>query len=141
MNQTQNYQLPQWEASDRVTRSDVNGAFAAIDTALAALSGGARIAAGSYTGDGTYGSANPSSLTFPFVPKLVLLFGPTAETVDAKYFTICLPQKGSADLCYGAGDYVMRHVTVSGSTIRWYGGNQFAQYNGSGKVYFWVAIG
>lgn len=32
-----------------------------------------RIATGSYVGTGTYGASNPCSLTFPFVPKIVLL--------------------------------------------------------------------
>ena len=35
MNYTTNYSLPQWEASDRVTRESVNGAMAAVDTAIA----------------------------------------------------------------------------------------------------------
>ena len=35
---------------------------------------GVKIAAGSYVGTGTYGSSNPNSLTFDFVPKIVMLF-------------------------------------------------------------------
>ena len=34
---------------------------------------GAKIATGSYTGTGTYGSSNPNSLTFDFDPKLVFI--------------------------------------------------------------------
>ena len=35
MNTTTNYNLPQWEDSDRVTRESVNGAMSSIDSAIA----------------------------------------------------------------------------------------------------------
>ena len=35
MNYTTNYNLPQWEETDVVTREDVNGAMSAIDSAIA----------------------------------------------------------------------------------------------------------
>ena len=36
MQHTTNYNLPQWEDTDTVKREDMNGAFAAVDTAIAA---------------------------------------------------------------------------------------------------------
>ena len=36
MNYTTNYSLPQWEATDRITRGSVNGAMSTIDSAIAA---------------------------------------------------------------------------------------------------------
>lgn len=45
--------------------------FRAINTAI---SGRAEIVAGSYKGTGTYGASNPNTLTFDFVPKLIIIF-------------------------------------------------------------------
>ena len=71
MEQTNNYGLSQWDAEDRILREDFNADNAKIEAALAA---GVKIATGSYTGDGTYGSDHPNTLTFPFTPKVVFLF-------------------------------------------------------------------
>ena len=38
MNHTENYNLPQWETSDRVTREGVNNAMSSIDAAIAGAS-------------------------------------------------------------------------------------------------------
>lgn len=132
MNQTQNLQLPQWEATDRVTRADINGAFAALD-------GATRIATGSYVGDGTYGAEHRSSITFPFVPKLVFLGGPTSFSTS--YFTIYLPQQGNGVSGYSA-TYALPNAALSGSTLSWYATNsETIQYNKSGFTYNWIAIG
>ena len=42
-------------------------------TYLGQLGGGARIEVGSYVGTGTYGKSNPNTLTFGFVPKLIVI--------------------------------------------------------------------
>ncbi|WP_298020986.1 hypothetical protein, partial [uncultured Dysosmobacter sp.] len=44
-----------------------------LKTAIAAVSGAAKIQTGSYVGTGTYGESNPCSLTFDFSPKLVII--------------------------------------------------------------------
>ena len=69
MKQTTNYQLPQWEETDRIMMQDFNDMTAKIDAALP------RWRLYSYVGKGTYGSNNPCRLTFPERPLLVLLFG------------------------------------------------------------------
>ena len=71
MTHTTNYNLNQWEAGDRVTRADFNADNAAIDAALAALAGGAKLTTGSYVGDGTNGRV----ITLPFAPKAMFLIG------------------------------------------------------------------
>lgn len=43
MNYTTNYNLPQWEEADRVTRGDVNDAMAVIDAAIANAGGGLQL--------------------------------------------------------------------------------------------------
>ena len=99
MNYTQHYQFNQWEALDKVQRTDFNADNAKIDAALRALDtgkaeksalntlsqtvaghtaalagkGNCQIATGTYTGDGTIGAENKITLTFPFAPKLVIV--------------------------------------------------------------------
>ncbi|HIX30622.1 MAG TPA: hypothetical protein H9682_00635 [Firmicutes bacterium] len=50
MTKTENYNLPQWEKTDRVLMEDFNAAMVRIDTEIAA---GSRIVAGYYEGTGT----------------------------------------------------------------------------------------
>lgn len=89
MNKTANFQLTQWEKTDRIMMEDFNRDNAAIDAALkssadgvAALQtalascGNCRITLSSYTGTGTLGEAHPTSLTFAEPPLLVFVLGP-----------------------------------------------------------------
>ena len=46
-------------------QTNLNWAFNVLSTAVV----------GTYTGDGTYGTANKTSLTFNFIPKLVIVHG------------------------------------------------------------------
>lgn len=77
MKQTSNYQLNQWEKTDRILMEDFNGDNAKVDAALKALDtnvnaaavaltkcGNCQIYTTSYIGTGTYDSENPCSLTF-----------------------------------------------------------------------------
>ncbi len=72
MTQTQNYQLPKWESTDRVMMSTFNDMTAKLDTALktnADAIAAIGIVTGTYTGDATY----PREINLGFQPKLVLL--------------------------------------------------------------------
>ena len=73
MNQTTNYQLPQWEAGDTVKREDFNDLASRTDAALGdlqtAVAGAASFVLGAYGGNGTY----PRDITLGFQPRLVLL--------------------------------------------------------------------
>ena len=66
MQHTANYNLPQWEAGDRIKRADFNGAMSAIDAALA---GAARIVTVTYTGDG----ATSRIISLGFTPRAVIV--------------------------------------------------------------------
>ena len=57
--------------SQLYTRSQIDSMINSINNAL---DGKARIQTGSYVGTGTYGANNPCSLTFNFVPKLLIFF-------------------------------------------------------------------
>ena len=141
MTNTANYNLPQREASDRVKRSDFNAAMQSIDTALA---GAAKIATGSYTGTGTCGSSNPTSITFTAAPKLIILFrvvypGEEARAMagNAMYVPAFLLWGITAKL--GSSDYST--VSYNGNTIGWYSYNSAdIQYNVKDGVYYYVAF-
>ena len=102
----------------------------------------ARIATGSYTGTNTYGASNPCSLTFDFVPKLVML-------VSSRNYGFFISPSSECYSQYWTS--IMWHAcTWSGHTVSWYttGGqndmgssnaNADAQFN-SGIVYY-LAIG
>ena len=89
MNKTANFQLTQWEKTDRIMMEDFNRDNEKIDTALkssadkvAALQtalascGNCRITISNYKGTGTLGEAHPTSLTFAEPPLLVFILGP-----------------------------------------------------------------
>lgn len=108
-------------------------ALAVPDDVLAAIaSGRAKIETGSYTGTGTYGSANPNSITFSITPKLVLIKGMlTPSILGGSFFTGTMQQNYS------------QVVSWSGNTMSWYsnGGNAGYQLNTSGWSYEYCAIG
>lgn len=168
MKRTTNYSLPDWEKSDFIQMSDFNdlthkldaalkanadaaagkadgAAFAAMQEAVATLTAAvgthgqnARIAFGSYTGDGKYGSANPNSLTFDFKPVMVFI-GSDNESYLSGGQMIWPLTLGSAV----AGGSV--RVTWSGHSVSWYTlettNPHIYQSNRSGYVYRYVAIG
>jgi len=100
---TPNYNLNQWEASDRVQRVDFNAdnakidgaikaqaealeaessARAAGDAALAGKLGNCKVVLRTYVGDGTYGSDHPTYLSFDGPPPtLVFLTSWTTRSI------------------------------------------------------------
>ncbi|HNX99623.1 MAG TPA: hypothetical protein PKN39_02480 [Oscillospiraceae bacterium] len=119
-----------------------NAALSALATAVA---GGAKIATGSYTGNGLYGSSHPCSLTFPFVPALVFILDRTSNGANIKLF---FPQMYSSDYSSGAyaDDYFRTWnstmAKIIGKTLYWrsdYSADM--QTNNSGAVYTYYAIG
>ena len=94
-NHTTNYNLNQWEATDKVLRTEFNEDNAKIDAALKANAdgiaanaaelaehaaallskGNCQLYTGSYVGTGAFGSENPNILTFPHKPFLVIIYG------------------------------------------------------------------
>lgn len=101
MNRTTNYNLCQWEADDKVQRTDFNEDNAKIDEALSAKAETSALAAlaaqvaelsqervviGSYIGDGT----NDRVIRLPFKPKIVVVSGiaSTSATYTSIMFTV-----------------------------------------------------
>ena len=111
----------------------------------------AKIATSSYTGTGTYGADNPCSLTFPFVPRLILVtrtetsnFLVPANTTWQNGFVWVT---GAAEFASGSAisNYGSNIVTISGNTFSWYSPgtstNALNQCNVSGAKYRCLAIG
>ena len=115
---------------------------------LGKLGDKARVQVVSYVGTGTYGESNPNSLTFDFVPKLLLIKN------DAKSaYHICLTLFGtmltgtyekhsffdaSGNMNYPNESYARKN----GKNIQWYSiRNEYVQANGSGLKYTAIAIG
>lgn len=94
---------------------------------------GVKIATGSYTGTGTYGSSNPNSLTFDFEPKLVVVRA-TGGDGGHSWIIGCNHGKGGNDAWIT--------ITWNSNTVAWYH-NSSADYqlNASGTKYYYLAIG
>ena len=172
--QTPNYKLSQWSKSDRVQMEDFNADTANIEAAIKAVEalaggkadssaldalsrtvsghtaalagkGNCQIAAGTYTGTGKYSSASPTSLTFPFQPKLVAIqnrAGATPETEDSSYFDymmmVLVWPVAQYRLCNGRNPVT---ITWSGNKVSWYAESAPRQLNALGRIYHYVALG
>ena len=88
MNKTANFQLTQWEKTDRILMEEFNSDNEKIDTALkanadgvAALQtalascGNCQIGISTYTGTGTRGEEYPTVITFPKMPTVFFVRG------------------------------------------------------------------
>ena len=143
MDQTTNYGLNQWGASDRVQREDFNSDNRKLDAALASIAaaagGGAKLAVGSYIGTGAYEEANPCSLTFAFEPKLVFVQNSGAQ-VDMQFWAVRGTTKGVSTNSMSAQMSPL-FFTWSGNMLSWYARNAAAQLNASGTTYYYCAIG
>lgn len=97
MNKTANFQLTQWEKTDRIQMEDFNSDNAKIDAALKssadgvaalqtalAVAGNCEIGMISYTGTGKSGENNPTIINFPKKPTLFIVHGETAILFGTK---------------------------------------------------------
>lgn len=108
----------------------------------------AKIQIGTYTGTGTYGSANPNTLIFDFPPKVVLFMIPTQGTHQNSpgFQNVYLDFIDEEDTQINVN--VFRKLN-NGTTLTWHhtadgSGNSSAprqQNNLNGYVYPWIAIG
>ena len=136
-------------------------AFVAIKTMF---DGRVRLASGTYVGTGNYGENNKNSLTFPFPPKVVLIFrvagmglmtGGRASSLatDISYSMIAAYPASSTGVIGRKGDdsYLVTNIlSFSGNSMSWYSSSWYspgfrlgaqAQLNESGVEYRYYAIG
>lgn len=96
-----------------------------------------KIETGSYVGTGTYGSSNPNSLTFAFVPKVVFIYpeepSQNASGVVAVYGTIYA-------IDYGTHQDIS--IIWADKQMSWYSSSApIRQFNDINVNYIYVAIG
>ena len=107
------------------------------------------ISAGSYIGTGLFGSSNPTSLTFDFEPKFLIVTKPerSVHTTNTLCYEFFVWAKGATLDYLPAGDAYgngKRIYTLNGNTISWYvhtTADHNGQFNESGVTYHYVAIG
>ena len=95
------------------------------------------IETGSYVGTGTYGKANPQTLTFNFDVKFFVLQGHDRNNYQVARIAV----KGSDLFGSSSATNSTGLVTWNGSTVSWYGDDAPDQGNKQGSTYYYVALG
>ena len=144
MKRTTNYALPTWEKSDFIQMSDFNDLTQKTDAALKAnadaigekataaalealaknlgvVGHNARVTWGSYTGTDTYGSANPTSLTFDFYPVVVIVA--IVSESPANNPSVFIRGRNLAASKPEGGAYSTLKLTWSDNGVSWYNAN------------------
>lgn len=103
---------------------------------LGKLGDKARVQVVSYVGTGTYGESNPNSLTFDFVPKIVVIQSPDENT----NLESCIALNGSKSVVTHPGRGYGSEFSWNKKTVSWYSPDGY-QLNDSGQKYYAIAIG
>ena len=146
LNQTTNYQLSQWESSDRILMEDFNDDNAKIDAALKSSAdavtaiqsqlagkGNCQVYFTTYTGNGAYDEGGARTLTFPHKPLFVVV----TETDDSSCLTAAY---GAPTVYTRATGAAWNEASWGEKSFTWWSDNAGAQLNESGKVYNVIAF-
>ena len=105
---------------------------------------------GQYTGTGTYGRTNPTSITFPFEVIAFIIpqdFTSSSFSGPSVAFPMLLVSTLSSEykkihFDHGSRDYIFMKISSDRKTIYWYSENsQYNQMNNSDSMYNFAAIG
>lgn len=131
--------------SFEVSLSPVTGLYDLSDNLLLTLPG-VQIETGSYVGTGTYGASNPNSLTFGFVPKILIISSPISN--DYSDITIIYATRGGVSISGPISSGGSTEVTpgmassVNNNTVSFYNNTSASrQKNESGVLYDYIALG
>lgn len=92
-----------------------------------------QIQTGSYVGSGVYGVRNQNSLTFNFIPKIVIVMQRTRTDLSDQSTFIYIGQPGLD---------ANKLFTLNDKTLSWYNLNSARdQCNSSNSVYYYIALG
>lgn len=107
------------------------------------LGGVPKIATGSYTGTGTYGADNPCSLTFPFVPKLVVLSNASTYSTDTSGLLVMVAGSNMALSLDESNQSTTSRISLTWGTdsVSWHTTSAARQMNTSSRNYHYVAFG
>lgn len=110
-----------------------------------------KIETGSYVGTGTYGKANPNTLTFGFVPKFVWIYGfkrndAWYDAGDVTKVPVGIIPEGDFGRhfppCSSTESSNTAYSKRVGTTLSWYNtGSAGDQLNYSDSTYYYIAIG
>lgn len=108
------------------------------------------IAYGAYTGNGTFGSGNPKTLTFDFTPRLVIVTGCADGVGDypwlygaprGRAYSEVMASETEDYTTYSWGD-VYVDLTWGSNSVSWYNAESAEkQLNASNCVYYYFAVG
>ena len=119
--------------------------MAALATALATAGGLAKVASGTYVGNGLYGSANKRSLSFTSPPRLLVVM-PADNTGSAELGGFMVLSGVTSAKGGGLMDDVnfadsQVYYEWNGNAVSWYSSrNDYAMQNMNGKTYAYFAI-
>ena len=151
MNKTANFQLTQWEKTDRIMMEEFNSDNEKIDTALKASAdgvaalqtalascGNCKIVYGTYTGNGKSGSANPNKLTFDGKPVLVIV---QAQRNTTNYDFHLRMIRGCGWAVGDRGNYSYTNSVAWGENfVSWTNDDAETQFNLQNSVYSYIAL-
>lgn len=124
-----------------ITSPGVQG-FGAMDGWLSVFpywTPGAKIATGNYTGTGSFGQSNPTTVVVPFKPLLVIISGETGNYTNG--ITLVNPNTLVKQWNNYDGSGAQDVIWSDNSVGIWDDSQAPAQLNNSGAIYYWVAIG
>ena len=139
MNQTEQYQLNQWDKSDRIMMEDFNADNAKIEAALAEheeiLSavpklGNCQLYYETYVGNGGLSM----SRTFPHKPMIIFI-NEADGSHSHRFIRGC-----TASVCSCGNTQFYPELTWSGNTVSWFSGRATESLNYSGYTYYLVAL-
>ena len=145
MNYTTNYQLPQWVKEDRIMMEDFNDMTAKVDEALGEHEakligvGNCIVKWGNYTGNGAFGSGNPTILSFDNKPMLIVLY--TENRLNSANDRMILLQGVRWGFSSANTPNSLCVVNWSDNQVSWYSDvHQDFQYSTQGIRYYYVAF-
>lgn len=118
-----------------------------IDSANANANTKARIATGSYTGTGTYGSSHPNSLTFEFAPKVFAIYKADSYALNMFIFPVSeslISLHTTPPSMSGANqnNLIFSQFSHDSKTLKWYSTDNYEyQCNRSRAIYSYIALG
>lgn len=140
-NQTANYGLNQWAAEDKVLREEFNKDNRTMEEALEELHQGAlQIFVGQYTGTGMLGEQHPNTLTFSFIPQMVVIQEKSSSSSTGGAILL-----HGQELCTGmvTSHGLALNVKWEQTSVSWYSMQSYPEYqlNSEGQTYYYWAIG
>lgn len=124
----------------------INTATQTLNASIAAVTATVpHVQTGTYVGTGTYGEANPNTLTFDFIPKLVIvnnvIFLDAVMNEHDGYEMVAIQGARRCWCDYRSTSSAKITLQWSGNSFSWYGNTSSEQGNIADATYHYIAIG